>query len=76
MSGIFKKIKGAFASPSSERKSKSTGDLSYPPIYQVKEKDLPKLHQAAWKGNLVKVIELCRPDKLNTIDKDGRFVIN
>ena len=75
MSGILRALKDAFASPSSNRKSKSTGDLSYPQIYIVKEKELPKLHAAAWKGNLVKVIELCRPDKLNTLDKNGRYAI-
>ena len=72
MSGFLRKIKGAFASPSADRKSKSMGDLSYPQIYQVKEKELPKLHLAAWTGNLVKVKELSRPDKLNTADKEGR----
>ena len=72
MSGILRALKGAFASPSSSRKSKSTGDLSFPQIYVVKEKELPKLHAAAWKGNLIKVTELTRPDKLNVLDKDGR----
>ena len=73
MSGFIKKIKGAFSSPSPTRKAKSTGDLSVPQIYVVKEKDLPKLHFAAWKGNLDKVMELSRPDKLNSVDKDGRY---
>ena len=38
----------------------------------VKEKDLPKLHLAAWKGNLDKVTEQCRPDKINLLDKENR----
>jgi hypothetical protein len=73
MPGFFSKIKGAFASPSTARKSKSANDLSYlSHIYVVKEKELPKLHLAAWKGDIDKTIQLCRPDKLNSLDKEGR----
>ena len=77
MPGFFSKIKGAFASPSTARKSKSTNDLTYNhlSIYVVKEKELPKLHLAAWKGDLDKTIQLCRPDKLNSIDKDGEVEV-
>ena len=74
MPSFFKKLKGAFQSPQTSRKAKSTGDLSFAgQQYAVKDKDLPKLHLAAWKGNLDKVTELCRPDKLNQLDKEGRF---
>jgi ankyrin repeat protein len=72
MPSFLNKLK-ALASPSSNRKAKSTGDLSHiAQLYTIKEKDLPKLHLSAWQGNLNKVIELCRPDKLNLIDKEGR----
>ena len=76
MSGVIRALKSVFSSPSTSRKSKSTGDLSYPQIYVVKEKELPKLHLAAWTGNMIKVIELCRPDKLNAPDKDGRYAFD
>ncbi|CAF0711074.1 unnamed protein product [Brachionus calyciflorus] len=74
MPGFFSKIKGAFSSPSPSRKANKTqNDLSYlPQIYQIKEKELSKLHLAAWKGELERVVELCRPDKINAVDKDGR----
>ena len=79
MSGFFSKIKSAFQTPSmsqtstGSKKSKSAGDLNYlTQVYTVKEKELPKLHLAAWKGEMDKVVQLCRPDKLNSLDKDGR----
>jgi hypothetical protein len=59
------------------KKSKSQGDLRFvsnSQVYLVREKDLQhKLHAAAWKGDLGKVAELCRPDKINVTDKEGRF---
>jgi hypothetical protein len=78
MPSFFSKIKGAFTSPSTPRKnaapaaSSPNAQNSIPKVYAVKEKELPKLHLAVWKGDLDKVTELCRPDKLNTFDKDGR----
>ena len=74
MPSFFSKIKGAFSSPSPSRKgNKSQTDLNdLPQIYHIKEKELSKLHLAAWKGDMEKVIELCRPDKINALDKDGR----
>lgn len=66
------------ANSTSRKKSKSQGDLSYlsqSQIYAVREKDLQhKLHAASWKGDINKVIELCRPDKINVTDKEGRSV--
>ena len=38
------------------------------------DKDLNKLQSASWKGDLNKVIELCKPDKINLVDKEVRFV--
>jgi hypothetical protein len=60
------------------RAGASTGSMSQPlvQVYSVKEKELPKLHAAAWRGDLDKVTELCRPDKLNTFDKDGRSALH
>ena len=81
MPSFFSQIKKRFSSPTSSaaassKKSASTGDLSFGSTqgYVVKEKDLPKLHLACWKGQLNKVGELCRPDKINLPDKEGRSV--
>jgi hypothetical protein len=59
----------------------STTSMSQPIVVaqvyaNVKEKELPKLHAAAWRGDLDKVTELCRPDKLNIFDKDGRSALH
>lgn len=74
MPSFFSKIRDKFSSPSPSRKAnKSQNDLSYlANIYQIKEKELSKLHLAAWTGNKDKVIQLCRPDKINGADKEGR----
>lgn len=75
MPNLITKIKNVFNSPSTARKAKSTGDLEYASsqgLLVVKEKDLPKLHLAAWKGDLMRVRESCRADKVNAVDKDMR----
>jgi hypothetical protein len=63
----------ATTSSSQQQQLSSTTSLVH--CYSVKEKDLPKLHFASWKGNLDKVTELSRPDKINSLDKEGRLVI-
>lgn len=82
MPNIFTKLKNRLTSSSGPSKAKSTGDINLgastsslagsAQCYIVKEKELPKLHYAAWKGNLDKVIELSRPDKINSRDKEDR----
>lgn len=46
-------------------------------VYHVqKEKELPKLHRAVWKGNLDKVKKLTKSMKtseLNSTDKEKRY---
>ncbi len=79
MPSFFSKIRTRLSSPSSSAKSKSTGDLSFTSTqgYVVsKEKDLPKLHLAAWKGQLDKVTALCRPDKINLLDRENRTALH
>jgi hypothetical protein len=74
MPSFLSKIK-ALASPTMKpRNAKSQNDLNddYSRSYMVKEKDLPKLHLAAWRGDMTKVAELCRADKINLQDKEGR----
>ena len=40
--------------------------------YDVKEKDLPKLHKAVWNEDLVKVKSLVKKD-VNALDKENRY---
>ena len=37
-----------------------------------KDKDLPKLHKAAWHGNFIKIKELAKPSTVNALDKQNR----
>ncbi len=39
----------------------------------VKEKDLPKLHKAAWNGDLAKVKQLTKKGDINQMDKQHRL---
>jgi len=39
--------------------------------YDIREKDLPKLHRNAWTGDLAKVKQLVKKDP-NTFDKENR----
>lgn len=39
--------------------------------YEVREKDLPKLHKAVWNDDLVKVKSLVKKD-VNGLDKENR----
>ena len=79
MPNFIQKIKNVFNSPSTARKAKSTGDLEYASsqgLFLVKEKDLPRLHAAAWRGDLIRVRESCRADKVNAVDKEMRTPIH
>jgi hypothetical protein len=40
--------------------------------YEVREKDLPKLHKAAWTGDLSKVVQLVKKDT-SSLDKENRY---
>lgn len=46
----------------------ASADLGY---YDVREKDLPKLHKAAWTGDLAKVKQLVKKDS-SALDKNNR----
>ena len=41
----------------------------------VKEKDLPKLHKAAWIGDLNKLKQLLKKGDANSMDRHHRYVI-
>ena len=75
MPSFLSKIKSALGSPSMNNiKSKSTNDLSYNAQgYIFKEKDLPKLQAAVWKGDMDKVVDICnKPGRIDAADKEGR----
>ena len=42
------------------------------PGYQLKEKDLPKLHKAAWSGDLAKIQQLSKKTDVYSLDKQNR----
>ncbi|CAL1526233.1 unnamed protein product [Lymnaea stagnalis] len=73
MKKLWKKIKGKDRSGESSPKSGSTrGSLASLNIcYDVKEKDLGKLHKAAWNGDEEKVKQLVRKDP-SPLDKEKR----
>ncbi|XP_062605316.1 ankyrin repeat domain-containing protein 7-like, partial [Saccostrea cucullata] len=43
--------------------------------YVVREKDLPKLHKAAWTGDLSKVVQLVKKDT-SSLDKENRTALH
>lgn len=64
LKGFFGKGKGGAKSHQSEATFHGLG-------YDVKEKDLPKIHKAAWTGDLAKVKQLAKKDSC-ALDKDNR----
>jgi hypothetical protein len=42
--------------------------------YDLREKDLPKLHKAAWNGDLSKVKQLAKKDA-SPLDKENRYAL-
>ncbi|GFN77432.1 pote ankyrin domain family member b [Plakobranchus ocellatus] len=75
MKKLWKKVRRASPSKSGESSPKSgstRGSVASLNIgYDVKEKDLTKLHKAAWTGNLNKVKQLARKDP-SPLDKENR----
>jgi hypothetical protein len=68
-----------------KKKPRSTGrvpgddPVDEPGYSAVKEKDLPKLHKAAWNGDLPKIRQLVnksgkKGEDLNQLDKQNRLV--
>ncbi|XP_065909397.1 ankyrin repeat domain-containing protein 36C-like isoform X2 [Dysidea avara] len=41
-----------------------------------KDKDLPKLHKAAWRGDTSKIKELAKPSSVNQLDKQSRTALH
>ncbi len=53
--------------------SRSGSVVSETGVYVVRDKDLPKLHKAAWTGDLNKVKQLAKKN-VNELDKSNRSV--
>jgi len=43
--------------------------------YEVREKDLSKLHRAAWMGDMIKLLQLVKSTRGTPVDKENRHVI-
>lgn len=43
--------------------------------YEVREKDMSKLHRAAWMGDMSKLTQLIKSSRGNLADKENRLVI-
>ena len=70
-----KKGDGDNTSISSKASIQGTSEVSAIQIFSYtikKDKDLPKLHKAAWQGNIIKVKELAKPSTVNVPDKKSR----
>ena len=42
--------------------------------YELKEKDLGKVHKAAWTGDVAKLRQLAKKNDVNQLDKENRYV--
>lgn len=72
---FFVKKKGGSKTPSPTGSLASLQSLdNYK--YLVKEKDLPKLHKAAWLGDLNKLEQLIKKNDSNSRDKEGRTALH
>ena len=70
-----KKGDGDTASISSKASIQGASEVSAIQTFSYsikKDKDLPKLHKAAWQGNIGKVKELAKPSTVNAPDKKSR----
>ena len=66
------------ASISSKASVQPTCEGSAVHIYSYtihKDKDLPKLHKAAWRGDTSKIKDLAKPSSVNALDKQSRYEI-
>ena len=68
----FGKEKKSGGSDTSSQRRGSNSSLEFG--YDVREKDLGKLHKAAWSGDLNKVKQLARKDA-SPLDKHNRFLL-
>ncbi len=73
--GRKKSKKSSSASLRSATSEQNLAEGPAEPGYKnVKEKDLPKLHKAAWNGDLAKVRQLAKKADINQMDKHHRYI--
>ncbi|XP_077870104.1 uncharacterized protein LOC100371645 [Saccoglossus kowalevskii] len=60
--------------PSPDRKSNQHEGPTL--TYDIKEKELPKLHKAAWNGDLSKIKQIAKKGDLNQLDKENRSALH
>ena len=63
------------ASNEDVRSTTSSQEFEVPPGYVIikPDKELPKLHKAAWTGDLTKVKQLTKKGDLDVLDKEQRY---
>eukprot|EP00057_Strongylocentrotus_purpuratus_P004072 XP_003727953.1 PREDICTED: trichohyalin isoform X1 [Strongylocentrotus purpuratus] len=72
LKGNKSKTTAPAAAAASAGQPQSGGHGAEAPGYVVKEKDLSKLHKAAWTGDTIKVKQLTKKGDVNTLDKENR----
>lgn len=72
LKGNKSKTTAPAAAAASAGQPQSWGHGAEAPGYVVKEKDLSKLHKAAWTGDTIKVKQLTKKGDVNTLDKENR----
>ncbi|KAL3853514.1 hypothetical protein ACJMK2_017049 [Sinanodonta woodiana] len=70
MFGCFKSSSSKESQPNGPPRNKDLA-AAEPLEYEIREKDLPKLHKAVWNGDLAKVKQLAKKDH-NALDKENR----
>lgn len=74
--GKKKNKKSTSSSIQSSVSEQSIAAIGQVPGYKdVKEKDLPKLHKAAWQGDMVKLKQLLKKTDVNSMDRHHRYSI-
>ena len=71
----MKKLKGYFSGKSTKGGGQNQPDGASASFsgsgYDIKDKDLSKIHKAAWTGDIAKVKQLAKKDP-NLLDKENR----
>ena len=44
-------------------------------VYDIREKDLGKIHKAVWQGDSAKVEQLAKKE-VNSLDKEKRYIVH
>lgn len=74
--GKKKSKKSSTASMKSATSEPNIAEGGNEPGYRnVKEKDLPKLHKAAWLGDMSKLKQLVKKGDVNQMDKHHRYLL-